>query len=315
PFSSDLPPVMDTTSISEVIKDICLFTLADTHARCELSIPDDLWLVKADPIQIQQVISNVVVNAAEVMSWSGVIKTSAENFVWGDEHGLALHPGKYVKISVSDRGTGIPEEHLSRIYDPYFTTKGMGRGLGLATAYSIIRKHEGLISARSEPGRGTRFDIYLPAADRATEPKRDHQVRAGSTRGRVLLMDDDETVREIVGEMLQSLGYLTRFAGDGGEAVMLYLNAREFGEPFDVVILDLSVSLGMGGLETIDKLLNIDPAVKAIISSGYTADPVMLRCREYGFKGALDKPFKMGDLKSLMERVIMEVPGDTSQGG
>jgi two-component system, cell cycle sensor histidine kinase and response regulator CckA len=312
PFSDGTSPVMDTTSISEVLKDICLFALADTQARCELSIPDDLWLVKADPVQIQQVISNVVVNAAEVMSWNGVVKTSADNFVCDDEHGLALSAGKYVRISVSDHGPGIPEDCLSRIYDPYFTTREMGRGLGLATAYCIIRKHDGLITAKSEPGRGTRFDIFLPATDRATVLKKDHQAKADSGRGRVLLMDDDETVREIVGEMLKSLGYSTRFACEGGEAIMLYLNAREFGEPFDVVILDLNVSLGIGGLEAIKKLLIIDPQAKVIVSSGYTADPVMLRCRNYGFKGALDKPFKMGDLESLMERVRMQISTDPS---
>jgi CheY-like chemotaxis protein len=210
---------------------------------------------------------------------------------------------------------GMHEEYLSRIYDPYFTTKEMGRGLGLATAYSIIRKHDGLITTKSESGRGARFDIFLPASDRAAHPKKDHHARVDSNRGRVLLMDDDETVREIVGEMLKSLGYSTRLASDGGEAIILYLNAREFGEPFDIVILDLTVSLGMGGLETIQKLLTIDPLAKAIVSSGHTADPVMLRCREYGFKGALDKPFKMGDLKSLMERVMAEVPADPSQAG
>jgi len=306
PFSDDSTPVRHVASIEEAVRNGCGSALAGTASRCEISIPEGLWWVRGNPDQIRQAIHNVVINAVEATLSDGIVNVSAENYVSAKADELHLQPGQYVKISVQDRGAGIPEECLPKVYDPYFTTKEMGRGLGLATAYSFISKHDGLITASSEPRSGTTFFIYLPAvppsACRAGEPN----PPSNGAKGKVLVMDDDETVREILGEALSALGYQSRFAAEGREAIGAYTLAKESGEPFDAVIMDLTISKGMGGMEAIQRLLKIDPQAKAIVSSGYADDPAMLDYAKYGFRGGLDKPFRVKDLNALLERLIAE---------
>ena len=215
-----------------------------------------------------------------------------------------LKEARYVRISIIDHGAGISPEIREKIFDPYFSTKEGKSGLGLATSYSIIDKHGGHISVDSEPEDGAAFHVYIPAAEAITEEIRKEERKALTGNERVLIMDDEEAVREVAEGILNSIGCEIALAQDGTEALELYLKAREAGRPFDVVILDLTVSGGMGGMETIKKLVEIDKDVKAIVSTGYSNDPVMAEYRKYGFSGALSKPYKMQEFNEVLSLVI-----------
>jgi CheY-like chemotaxis protein len=197
---------------------------------------------------------------------------------------------------------GIAEDHLLNIFDPYFTTKQEGSGLGLATTYSIIKKHDGHITVESQLGVGTTFHSYLPASEKAVPEKQ--EVRLIKGQGRILVMDDEASLRKMVGRVLEKLGYEPEFAEDGAEAIDKYKGAIESGKPYDAVILDLTIPGGMGGKEAIEKLLEIDPAVKAIVSSGYSDDPVLANFEEYGFKGMMPKPFESMFLSMVLHDVL-----------
>ncbi|MBU0544913.1 MAG: response regulator [Proteobacteria bacterium] len=205
-------------------------------------------------------------------------------------------------MSIKDKGTGIEERHLSKIFDPYFTTKKEGSGLGLAAAYSIIKNHKGHISADSLPGAGTTFDIYLPASDRAIPEKNEADLLKGT--GKILLMDDDSILREMAKEMLHMLGYEAEFAKEGSEAIEMYRKAMESGKPYDAVILDLTIPGGLGGKDAVNKLRELDPELRAIVFSGYSNDPVMSNYREYGFNGMLAKPFDLKTLGKVLNDVL-----------
>ncbi|HXG64056.1 MAG TPA: ATP-binding protein, partial [Blastocatellia bacterium] len=221
---------------------------------------------------------------------------------------LPLPPGRYVKITVRDTGIGIPEEHLDKIFDPYFTTKQTGSGLGLATSYSIIKKHNGHIAVESRPGQGTAFYVYLPASQTQAAPIAQAQGTPRAGKGRVLVMDDEETIRNLAGRILAHLGYEAGLAENGEEAIEMYRQAKRSGRPFDVVIMDLTIPGGMGGKEAIRRLLEIDPGVKAIVSSGYSNDPVMADFRRYGFKGVVTKPYRIADLGEALHDLMAEPP-------
>ncbi len=216
-----------------------------------------------------------------------------------------MEEGKYVKISVKDQGIGIPEEDLSKIFDPYFTTKAEGSGLGLAITYSIIKKHEGHISVKSKVGTGTTFYTYFPVTEKESlvvESVEEEKIFAG--KGRVLFMDDQIGIKNMVGKMLKHIGYEVEFAKDGAEALELYKKKKDSEESFDVVILDLTIPGGMGGKEVIQKIHEIDPEVKAIVSSGYSNDPVMSNFKEYGFSGVVSKPYEIKKLSEVLHKII-----------
>jgi CheY-like chemotaxis protein len=215
---------------------------------------------------------------------------------------LPLKPGRYIRISIKDQGVGIAEKHLSKIFDPYFTTKQAGSGLGLATAYSIIKKHNGHISVDSLPEAGTIFNIYLPASDKEVPVKEEAILLTG--RGRILVMDDDKLLREMACDMLEMLGYESEFARDGAETIEMYRKATESEKPYDAVILDLTIPGGMGGEEAIKILLNMDPEVKAIVYSGYSDGEVMSNFRKYGFKGMMPKHFDLQTLGKVLNDVL-----------
>jgi two-component system cell cycle sensor histidine kinase/response regulator CckA len=215
---------------------------------------------------------------------------------------IRIKPGRYIKISITDHGVGIAEKHLLNIFVPYFTTKHERRGIGLATTYSIIQKHDGHIAVEFQLGVGTIFHIYLPATDKAVPEKGEVQLIKG--QGRILVMDDEASLRKMVGRMLQQLGYEPEFAKDGAEAIRMVKEAIEAEKPYDGVILDLTAPGKMGGKEAIQKLLEIDPGVKAIVSSGYSDDPILANFQEYGFKGMMPKPFESLTLGKVLHEVL-----------
>jgi PAS domain S-box-containing protein len=304
-FSKGGAPVKKVTSIADVIRDSSQFTLRGSKSRCELSITEELWPVEVDEGQISQVIGNLSINADQAMPEGGVVGIRAENVNLGKCEVATLQPGRYVRISITDSGIGIPKDHLSKIFTPYFTTKQKGNGLGLATSYSIVIRHGGLITVESEIGTGTTFHIYLPASEKEFRKIEKPAMTTIAGNGKILVMDDEEYIRNTAGEMLTSVGYMVGFANDGTEAIDLFIRAKESGDPYDVIIMDLTIPGGMGGMETIQKLLEIAPDVKAIVSSGYANVPIMSVFREYGFKGVIAKPYRTEELCKAVRNVIL----------
>lgn len=305
-FSRGGEPVKKSVSVRDLIEESTRFVLSGSNVKCEYSYQDDLSNVNADKGQLSQVIQNIVINGAQAMPSGGIISVRVKNTVVGDGDPLPVSPGEYVKMSFSDQGTGISKRDMAKIFDPYFSTKLEGNGLGLTICHSIVSKHNGAIVVDSKPGAGSTFTVYLPAfsADKVSEPKSIPPQTELRGSGRVLIMDDESQVLEIVGEMLIHLGYEPGFAADGAEAVDLYRQAMHEGIPFAAVILDLTIPGGMGGKETITKLLQLDPSVKAIVSSGYSNDPVMAEFSMYGFKGVVSKPFDIEQLSRVLHEVL-----------
>jgi PAS domain S-box-containing protein len=306
-FAKGGAPVKKLFSVAELLTQSTAFTCVGSPVRCETTFPENLWSIEADPGQIGQVFQNLTINAIQAMPTGGTIKVWAENLTLGTESDLPLSAGRYIKISVRDQGMGIPTEHLPRIFEPYFTTKQKGSGLGLASAYAIIKKHHGHIAAESKSGVGTTFDIYLPAVEQQAtpQPQEDRELLVG--KGKILVMDDEEMVREVLGRMLAHLGYEAKFAGDAGETIEMFVQAQESGDIFAVVILDLTIPGGMGGQETMARLLEIDPQVKAIVSSGYSDDPIMADFSKYSFSGVIAKPYRISELSSVLNKVTSKV--------
>ncbi len=304
-FTKGGGPVRRTASIRELIQDAAQFALRGSRVRCVFSLADDLRAVEIDEGQMNQVISNLVINADEAMPEGGTVNIEARNTVIEEETALPLPEGKYVEVTVADHGVGIAEEHLDRIFEPYFTTKQKGSGLGLATAYSIIQNHDGHISAESELGAGTTFHIYLPASKKRTPQSRGAAVQpAPVTRVRILVMDDEEIIRELLHEELTDIGYEVELTEDGADAIERYATARDSGQPFAVLIMDLTIPGGMGGQEAIGKLLEIDPEAKVIVSSGYSTDPIMADFKEYGFSAVAAKPYSTEELEETLRGIL-----------
>ena len=303
-FAKGGAPVRQTALIREIIEDSCRFSLSGSNVKCAFFFAGDLKPVEVDVGQISQVINNLVINAVQAMPDGGTIEVKAENAVVGLPDELPLAPGEYIRISVHDQGIGIPQENLSKIFDPYFTTKKKGSGLGLAISYSISTRHGGYIAAESVTGKGSAFHVYLPASRREplVEGMREKAPVAG--RGKILLMDDEESVRGVVGEMLKAVGYECELAKDGAEAVELYRRARDGGRPFDAAIMDLTVPGGMGGREAVKKLIELDNRVKVIVASGYSNDPVMADFKAYGFSGVITKPYDLATLSRTLRTVL-----------
>jgi signal transduction histidine kinase/CheY-like chemotaxis protein len=305
-FSKGGFPIKRTVSIASLLRDSVLFMLSGSNIKSEFSIADDLCPVEIDEGQISRVIHNIVVNAVQAMPDGGIVFVSACNIVINQESNLPLEDGKHIQISITDSGTGINNEFLSKIFDPYFTTKPKGNGFGLAIAYSIIRRHNGIIRVKSEPGAGTTFYIYLPASEKEIIPEKKMEREKIKDSGKILVMDDEEMVRNIAERILCNCGYKVEFAKNGTEAVELYKKAEESGKCFDVVIMDLTIPGGMGGKKAIKLLKELDPDIKAIVSSGYSNDPIMADFKKYGFRGALIKPYKINELIEAIQKVITE---------
>ncbi len=306
-FSKGGQPLKETIAIGALIQESVCFATRGSGLRCEFSLADDLWCVDADEGQLTQVISNLVINACQAMPEGGVITARAENRTVTGRDKLPLKDGRYVMVSIEDQGIGIPKELLPKIFDPYFTTKEKGSGLGLASAYSVVKKHGGCIDAVSTPGLGTTFRFYLPASGEAAAVKKEvFKKIPASAGGRVLVMDDEVIIRNVTYEILTTLGYEAVTAEEGNEAVRLYKEAGDKGEPFDVVIMDLTVQGGMGGRETVKRLLEIDPGARVIVSSGYSNDPIMADYKDYGFSDVIPKPYTVEELSEKLYHVIKE---------
>ncbi|MEW6536403.1 MAG: cache domain-containing protein [Candidatus Auribacterota bacterium] len=309
-FSKGGAPVRKIASISDVVMEAVNFTLNGSNVKCQFNIPDGLYPVEIDQGQVTQVINNLVLNALQAMPEGGNIEVTCSNMDDTEACGFSINTGKYVKVSIRDEGTGIASEHLERIFDPYFSTKEKcsikGTGLGLTTVYSIMKRHNGHIAVDSIVGQGTTFTLYFPASEKSIEPQSDiSHVVMGS--GKVLVMDDEEIVKDVLVDTLERLGYSVTSVDNGNSALEVYNQELHSGTPFDVVIMDLTIPGGMGGKETVRRLKEIDPGVKAIVSSGYSDDPVMARYEEYGFKGSVHKPFDMEELSITLSSVMSSI--------
>jgi len=303
-FAKGGVPVRENLSINELLRQSADFVLSGSNVNASYDIPDDLWTLNADKGQISQVIQNIIINADQSMPDGGEVLIKAGNTEIGCDTSMQLNPGRYVTIEISDSGTGISEDHLSNIFDPFYSTKKKGSGLGLTTAFSIIKKHDGNITAESRYGTGTTFIIHLPASIDNVIRNNIEKDCSETHEGRILVMDDKHIVRTTVSSMLEHLGYEIECTRNGDEAIEKYRNAIQNGKPFKLVILDLTVPGGMGGKETIEELIKIDPDVRAIVSSGYSTDPVMAHYREYGFMGVIMKPYTLMKIESSIREVI-----------
>ncbi len=312
-FSRGGAPVKKLISMPEFIEESIVFVLRGSGVGYELSIMPDLFDAEIDKGQINQVLNNIIINAIQAMHNNGVITIKAENYIVTPDNNtsIPLKQGKYIKISIKDHGEGISKKNLHNIFDPYFTTKQDGNGLGLAMVHSIIKRHDGYISVESRETKGTNFRIYLPASGKKFKAvanefeisKKEVSEKYGNT-GKILVMDDDEMIRDVVGDMLIHMGYEVEFSTDGVEACRKYTESMEKNDKFDLIIMDLTIPGGMGGKKAVKKILKIDPEAKVVVSSGYSNDPVMGDYKSYGFSGVVVKPFQMEELKSVIQGII-----------
>lgn len=306
-FSKGGTPLKKVVSIGELLEHSAEFSLYGSNLRADFDIAVDLWKAEVDAGQIEQVVNALMLNAREAMPNGGTVRVRARNVVFDNKPGTVLPEGHYIKISITDRGSGIPEELHPKIFDPYFTTKATGTGLGLAISYSIVKKHGGLLCLEHTSPEGTAFAFFLRASDRkVTAP----EVRAAERGGfhfnhqRILVMDDEAAIRELTSQLLGTLGYQVTTVPDGMEAVRLYERALRRGEQFQAVILDATIRGGMGGVATIERLRNLDPKVNAIICSGYSDEAALSEFLAYGFRGALPKPFTRSELADALQRTF-----------
>jgi PAS domain S-box-containing protein len=303
-FARGGEPIRSAVKLPEVVREAAQFALHGSKVRCEFAIEDGLWTAEVDKGQIGQVVQNLVINAVQAMPDGGVMHIAMRNQHLAAMSVAQLDEGDYLCITIADTGSGIRTEHLARIFDPYFTTKKSGSGLGLATVYSIIRKHQGHIDVESEMGRGTRFRFWLPASPEARPAVAEAAPAHTAQTGRVLFMDDEDTIRSLAEALLRRLGFEVVSVADGQEALRVYAEAMKGGGRFDLVIMDLTVPGGMGGREAMEELAKIDPGVKGIVSSGYSSDPVMANYKAHGFRGMVAKPYRLTDLAKTIRSVL-----------
>ncbi len=308
-FAKGGAPLRTAVSLPEIVREVAEFALRGSKVSCRFDLPADLWPADVDKGQIGQVVQNIVINALQAMPDGGVMEIALSNREVGTEFGDVLAPGRYLRLDLTDHGPGIPAADLGRIFDPYFTTKKQGSGLGLATVHSIVKKHAGHITVESAPALGTTFHIWLPAASPGVTASAGpttvaSTASAATGSARVLVMDDEEFIRDLAGSVLMRQGYRVTTAADGAEALREYRAARDGGDPYALVILDLTIPGGMGGRQTMEELLKLDPAVRAIVSSGYSNDLVLANYQAHGFRGMISKPYDVADFTDTVERVL-----------
>jgi PAS domain S-box-containing protein len=303
-FAKGGEPVRKIGFISQLLMSAAELSLSGSNVRCEFSLPDNLWPVEMDEVQMRQVIHNLVINAREAMPAGGDIVIHAENVYIPAGNGLTLKEGKYVKWSVKDHGVGISKEDMEKIFDPYFTTKptgsARGMGLGLAVCFSIINKHDGFITVESEQGVGSHFIVYLPAFFKEESMRKQDMDAFFMKERKILVMDDEQAVHFAIGIVLNYLGYRAEFATNGNEAIDLYQKSMETHQQFCAVVLDLHIPEGKGVIDILRELRMIDPYVKAVLSSRYSEDHVVTEFRKYGFKEVVNVPYDMESMKEVL---------------
>jgi PAS domain S-box-containing protein len=306
-FAKGGAPVKKTVSIRKIVHESLSLALRGTNVKGVVEIPECLHDIEADEGQVSQVFNNIVFNAVQAMPGGGKITVAGENLILETENSLLLPPGRYVRLAFSDEGCGMPENVRMKIFDPYYTTKSGGMGLGLASVHSIINRHGGHIEVRSKIGKGTTFTLFLPSTGKTASGAEDcdrisrSEALAG---GSVLVMDDEEMIRELAAEMLAHLGYQVTTCTSGEETVRKYRVAKEGNKPFSFVIMDLTIPDGMGGRECAGEVLAFDPGARLIASSGYSNDPVMANFRDYGFCGSIIKPYSLDDLTRVVHCAV-----------
>jgi len=303
-FTRGGDPIKELVSIAKVVKDTVEFTLRGSNVKSILAIADDLKWGELDREQLEQLLTNLVINAKQAMPAGGVLNVVCRNLSVPATPVADLPPAEYVEICIEDTGVGISKDNIDKIFDPFFTTKQQGSGLGLAISQSIIKKHGGAIHVRSVEGSGSVFSVYLPATERSEVTDDTGVFRAERGEARVLVMDDDQVVRMTFESILLDLGYTVALSAEGSEAIKMYMDARQTSTPFDVVIMDLVIPGGLGGKETIKELLALDPKARAVVTSGYSDDPVLANYRAYGFRGVLPKPFKIEEVSSAIQQAL-----------
>ncbi|RPJ06133.1 MAG: response regulator, partial [Spirochaetaceae bacterium] len=276
------------------------------QVEIHLELAPDIPLMNLDVDKFKQVCMNLLINARQAMSKGGVVTLAVRNRTIGEGFGFQIVPGIYVEIGIIDTGPGIPQENLSRIFDPFFTTKKEGSGLGLAICYSIIKRHGGHISVSSKPGEGTLFEILLPATEEKESVEMEKLAVSVRGSGRILILDDEDVILEVTADMMKNLGYEVTTSVEGKAAVEVFKNAFDEKRKFDLVILDLTIPGGLGGKDIIDSLRGIDPGIKALVSSGYSDDPVLAKPEIYGFTGAIAKPYRLKELALILQKHLSE---------
>jgi PAS domain S-box-containing protein len=303
-FAKGGAPIKKVASIADIVKEAVTFALSGSSVNCVYSIPVNLWNTEVDKGQMTQVFNNLIINAIHAMPNGGTVHIALENISIAAEEVFSLNAGDYVRITFRDEGIGIPEQYLARIFEPYYTTRKTGSGLGLSTVFSVLKRHEGHIAVKSEVGVGTTFNIYIPALKDSVSPECEAVQGIKPGKGRILIMDDELLIRNVSGEILSALGYEVEFAKDGKEAIDEYKKAKNDGNPFDLVIMDLTIPGGMGGKEAVAKLHLSSPEAKVIVSSGYSVDPIMSEYKKYGFSGVISKPYNANQVSEAINKIL-----------
>jgi signal transduction histidine kinase/CheY-like chemotaxis protein len=303
-FAKGGEPVRRLVELGSCLRDAAQFARQGSRIRCAFNLAADLWPAEVDAGQIGQVVHNLVLNAVQAMPGGGIVTVSARNVHRDTAHQLGLGPHHFVVVEVRDEGPGIKPEDMARIFQPYFTTKREGSGLGLATSQTIARRHYGALRVESISGRGAVFLLYLPANPGARVERTGLETVLPHFAGRILFMDDEPAIRQMAPDLLDRLGFETEVVRDGAEAIETYTRAITAGRRFDAVILDLTVPAGMGGLETVKHLHAVDPQVRALVSSGYADNEVLLNFRDHGFSGTVTKPYCLSELATVLGRVL-----------
>ncbi|MEE2988469.1 MAG: ATP-binding protein [Verrucomicrobiota bacterium] len=312
-FSKGRAPALEVTTISGIVEECAQFILRGSKVKCSIEKEDDLWHIDADKGQISQVVYNLIINANQAMPDGGVIRIRMSNLQVRHAEISALKQGDYICIEVRDEGIGISPQNIKKIFDPYFTTKTKGNGLGLASSYSIITMHKGTITAESSIGKGSIFKVYLPktkqialAKSTQVEAKKEEPANEEIHRGkgRILVMDDMEAMMTVAGEILTVLGYDVEYSTNGNEAIKAYKAAKNAGNPFDACVFDLTVPGGMGGEEAANILIDYDPNLVAIASSGYTTSDVMSDYKNSAFKAVLPKPYRIKEMSDVLHELL-----------
>ncbi len=305
-FAKGGSPNRKTGSLVKFIRETSEFALSGSNVSCEFNIPDDLLMCDFDANQMSQVVDNIVINAVQAMPMGGKLEITARNLQLDSKTQSAQHTGSYIRLSFKDSGIGIPSEILGRIFDPFFSTKQKGSGLGLATSYSIVKKHDGCIEVESKPGKGSTFHVYLPASNKVEIAPQTINKTRPRTSGIVIVMDDEEVMRDSIEQMLNYGDYTVRLANDGKEALRLFAACRQSKDDVAAILLDLTVPGGMGGKQTVEEIRKVDRGIPVFVTSGYADDPIVQNPHHYGFTDSISKPFLRTDLYELIAKYVKE---------